>query len=67
MYLIHESTIKNPDGVIDITVHVIEKKTRKKYEYHLSSQKAAETFHSLYRKGSKCHGKALSILNKNKI
>ena len=68
MYLIHESTIKHTNGVIEISVVVVNgKKNFKRYTYDVASQKAAETFHSLYRKGSKCHGKALSILNKFKI
>ena len=68
MYLIHESTIKQPNGVIEISVQVINGKTsRKHYDYELASQKAAEDFYQLYLLGSKCHGKAISILNKNKI
>jgi len=68
MYLIHESTIKEANGMIEISVIVVNgKKNFKRYTYDIPSQKAAEMFHSLYRKGSKCHGKALSILNKSKI
>ena len=67
MYLIHESTVRNFDGVIDITVHVVNKKARKRYEYHLASQSKAEEFHRLYRQGNKCHGKALTVLNRNQI
>jgi hypothetical protein len=68
MYLIHESSIKHTNGIIEISVVVVNgKKDFKRYTYNLSSQKAAETFHLLYRKGNKCHGKALSILNKFKI
>jgi len=68
MYLIHESTIKHTNGVIEINVVVVNgEKNFKRYTYDIPSQKAAETFHSLYLKGSKCHGKALSILNRSKI
>lgn len=68
MYLIHESTIKNPNGVIEISVQIVNGKTsRKHYNFELTSQKAAEEFHWYYRLGRKCHGKAISILNKNKI
>jgi hypothetical protein len=69
MYLIHEATVKNVGGVIDITVYVVKPAKRfcKKYEYHLSSQAIAERFHKLYRRGRSLHGKALTILNKNNI
>jgi hypothetical protein len=68
MYLIHESTIKHTNGMIEISVIVVNgKKNFRHYTYDIPSQKVAEEFHSLYRKGSKCHGKALSILNKSKI
>ena len=68
MYLIHKSTIKHTNGIIEISVQVINGKTsRKHYDFELTSQKAAEDFHRLYRLGSKCHGKAISILNQNKI
>lgn len=69
MYLIHEATVKNTDGVIDVTVYVVEPEARtcKKYDYHLASRQAAERFHKLYRRGRSLHGKALAVLNKNKI
>lgn len=69
MYLIHKSTIKNSDGVIDIDVIVVNEKTMKpkQYTYHLSSEYAAKKFHSLYTKGKKLHGTALNLLNKFKI
>lgn len=68
MYLRHLSTVKE-NGVIEIEVAVINDEERKfkKYTYVLASQYAAEKFHSLYRRGKSCHGKALAILNKFKI
>jgi hypothetical protein len=66
MYLIHKSSVKNPDGVVDIEVLIVNKEI-KKYTYHLSSEWAARKFHHLYRKGKATHGKALAVLNKFKI
>ena len=65
MYLVHKSTIKNTDGVIDIDLLVVDGMKINSYTYHLSSDWAAEKFHKLYRKGH--HGRALVILNKFKI
>ena len=67
MYLIHESTIKNPDGVIDVDFSIVNDQQVKSYRYHLRSEWAAEKFHRMYRKGRKFHGRALTILNKFKI
>jgi len=67
MYLIHESTIEHTNGVIEIGVYIVDGKSCKKYNYAVGSKAAAETFHSLYRKGGKFHGRALTILNKNKL
>jgi hypothetical protein len=64
MYLIHEATVKNSDGIIDVTVYIVREKIRKKYEYHIKSAWAVEQFEFFYNKGRKCHGKALSFLNK---
>ena len=66
MYLQHVSSIKHPDGLIDINIIIINKKT-KEYTYTLSSEFLARQFHKLYRKGRQFHGKALTILNKSKI
>ena len=65
MYLVHKSTIKNTDGVIDIDICIVDDLKFKKYTYHLGSEYAARKFHTLYRKGH--HGRALVILNKFKI
>lgn len=67
MYLIHRGTIKNTDGVIDVEVSIVKDKKVNTYNYHLSSDHAAEKFHAFYRKGRDFHGKALAILNKFKI
>ena len=66
MHLIHEATIKNPDGVIDIHLYIVNDHI-KKYTYHLESEFAARQFHFLYRKGKGMHGAALKILNRFKI
>jgi hypothetical protein len=56
------------DGIIDIEIYIIEeKKTCRKYTYHLQSEYAARKFHQFYSKGRKFHSKALAILNKFKI
>jgi hypothetical protein len=69
MYLIHESTIKNTDGTIEITVIAVnsDNNSMRKYVYNIASEYAADKFHNMYRRGKKLHGKALAILNKYKI
>ena len=67
MHLIHLSTIKQIEGTTDIDVFVVNEKKAKKYTYTLPSDFLAKKFHKLYKKGKKFHGKALTILNKNKI
>ena len=68
MYLLHESTIKNTNGVIEITVIIVNKPVNfKKYTYKIGSEYAARAFHNLYRKGRKLHGKALALLNEWKL
>lgn len=65
--LLHESTIKQMDGVIEITVFIVKENKRARYTYKMNSEFFARKFHDLYRKGRKCHGKALTVLNKNQI
>jgi len=68
MYLIHKSTIKDYNGVIEISVCIVnEYDNFKKYVYNLSSEYAARRFFFYFRKGKQFHGLALSILNKFKI
>ena len=67
MHIIHEATVKNFDGIIDVTIYIVKNKTRKKYEYHIRSEWAVRQFSFFYHKGNKFHGKALSFLNKFKI
>jgi hypothetical protein len=67
MYLIHEATIKNFDGVIDVTVHIVTEKDglpvkRKGYVYHIKSAWAVDKFLFNYRRGKKFHGLALQYL-----
>lgn len=66
MHLIHESTIKNIDGIIDVTIYIINDKIRK-YTYYLTSSYAVEKFERLYKKGRGFHGVALKILKENMI
>jgi len=65
MKIIHQATIKNCDGVIDIDILIVDDLKFKKYTYHLNSEYAARKFHMLRRKGY--HGRALEVLNKFKI
>jgi hypothetical protein len=65
MKIIHRSTIKNNDGVIDIDILIVDDKKFRKYIYNLGSEFAARKFHSLYRK--RLYGRALNVLNKFKI
>jgi hypothetical protein len=68
MHIIHESTVKHPDGVIDISLFVInEPKNIKKYTYHLKSEYIARRFHMYIKKGRGFHRTALALLNKHKI
>ena len=65
MVLLHEVTVKHPDGTHEITVYIIEDgKRRGPYTYLIPSEKEVEDFLRLYRRG--CHGKALQILNKHR-
>ena len=66
MYIIHEATIKQMNGIIEISVIIINKVART-YTYALPSQFAVDQFEYLYRKGRKLHGRALAILNKFKL
>ena len=68
MYLMHESTIRQPNGIIEITVGIVnESENCKKYTYRIGSEYKARRFHNLYRKSRKLHGKALAILNESNI
>ncbi len=66
MHLIHEATTKQPDGIIDIHLYIVNDKIRK-YVYHLSSEWAARMFQFYYKKGRGLHGVALALLNRYKI
>jgi hypothetical protein len=68
MHLIHEATVKHPDGVIDISLWVVNDNNKlKKYTYHLGSEYIARRFHTYYKKGRGLHRTALALLNKHKI
>jgi hypothetical protein len=68
MELKHISTIKQPDGVVEVEVVVVNESNRvKRYTYYLSSEWGAREFHRFYRQGRKLHGKALAVLNAFKI
>ena len=67
MVLLHESTIRTPEGVFEITVHVVKNDKRKRYTYRLPSEYLKNKFINLYRNGEKTAGKALAVLNKNKL
>ena len=68
MHLIYESTTKDYNGIIEISVYIVnEFDNFKKYVYKLSSEYAVRRFFFYFRKGKQFHGIALSILNKFKI
>jgi hypothetical protein len=67
MYLIHLSTIKHIGGYQEIEILIPNKTGSKKYSYMVRSEYIANKFLNLYRKGEKCHGRALALLNKHKI
>uniref|UniRef100_A0A6M3K6U9 Uncharacterized protein n=1 Tax=viral metagenome TaxID=1070528 RepID=A0A6M3K6U9_9ZZZZ len=69
MYLIHRETKKYPDGIIEISVTIVNEKdlSHKNYTYSLNSEYVSRQFHSLLRMGKKLHGSALTLLNKSKI
>lgn len=68
MYLTHQSTIRQPDGLFEIDISIVNKPNNfKKYNYKIASEWATRQFDMYYRKGRKFHGIALSILNKFKV
>ena len=67
MYLIHEATIKNFDGIIDVHIHIVKDFKRNSYIYHIRSEWAVRQFSKFYRMGRKFHCRALSYLNNFKI
>jgi hypothetical protein len=67
MHIIHESTIKQENGIVEVSVYIVNEKTAKHYTYGLQSDWAAEQFHKFYRKGRKFHGRALQYLKKFQI
>jgi hypothetical protein len=68
MHLIHEATVKHPDGVIDISLFVVKEPDNiKRYTYHLKSEYISRRFEMYYKKGRGLHGTALALLNKHKI
>lgn len=66
MHLIHEATVRQPDGIIEISLYIVNDKIRP-YTYRLTSEWAAKRFEFYYKKGKGLHGCALAILNKFKI
>jgi hypothetical protein len=66
MHIIHEATVRNTDGVIDISIVVVANYKRKSYTYHLNSEEKAKEFHSLIR-NRKRHGQAINLLNRSQI
>lgn len=69
MHLIHLSTVKQPDGIIEVEIIIVdpENQRKKTYTYYLGSEFAYHKFYNLYKKGRKLHGYALAQLNKFKI
>lgn len=67
LYLRHEATVKNYDGIFDVHIIIVKGNWSKKYIYHIASEYAVRRFLFFYEKGKKLHTKALSILNQFKI
>jgi hypothetical protein len=62
MKLQHEMTIKNNDGLFEISVII----DGKPYTYPINSEKAVRLFNFYYRNKA-THGNAIAVLNKFKI
>lgn len=60
MTLIHESTIKNTNGLFEIGIIL----NNKRYTYFLNSLYKVEQFGMLHKQ-KQTHGKAIAFLNKN--
>ena len=68
MRLILETIIRQPDGIIDVSVIIKgDNKKKRSYTYHLDSAYVLMEFNKLYYANTKCHGKALQILVKNNV
>jgi hypothetical protein len=68
MHLIHESTIRNTDGLYEIRLIIVKEADNfKQYVYKLSSEYAVRNFERYYQMGRGFHGIALKILNKWKV
>ena len=68
MKLMLEAVIKQPDGIIDVSVIIKEDNGKKRsYIYHLKDYKALEAFNNLYYSNKKNHGRALQILVRNNV
>ncbi len=59
MNLLHLSTVKYPDGFSEVTVRVLNKKT-KNYTFYIASDYAIRQFQKEYDRGN--WGKAFNIL-----
>lgn len=67
MYIIHEATIHQPEGIIDVHIIIVNHSDKKSYVYHIKSAWAVGKFMTFYKKGKKFHGRALTYLNNFKI
>ena len=67
MYLILESSIKNFDGIYDLSVIVVKEDNRKRYTYHLNDGHLVNKIKWMISKSKKLHGTVMNILNKNNI
>lgn len=67
MRLIHEATLHNWDGTIDVHIFIVNHSVKKKYVYTIKNAWAVSRFLIFYHKGIQFHGKALTYLNKFKI
>jgi len=65
MKLILESMVKNPEGVFDIGIIVLNEKSTKRYTFGISSEFILRRIQLLCSK--KCYGKAINLLKSNNI
>lgn len=68
MHLIHESTTRYSDGLIDVNIIVVlEPASFKKYTYRLSSEYIVDLFQKYLKRGRGMHRAALALLNHHKV
>ncbi len=68
MKLILESWFKNPEGVFDVGVIILNEKSTKRYTFVITSEFILKRIQLLCSKNEeKCYGKAINLLKSNNI